>query len=266
MPVLDSSTIPQELIIPRVETDIFMGHEDARFAVGILAVNSEALAGREREFHGYLRLRANVYALQKHMIPDDHVREDGTEIDIDDGRSVHYGVVENIGGNAGRIVASMRLIIKSENNPAPLPIETFFPEVFDGKPSPYGSTEASRYICRHPDPVVENSLTWPVFSGALSYIIQHGITPTYGVIEPFLEKRFKRRQVPFKRIAEPRFVDEYAAENLGVEIDTEKLAELVNDVTSGAIDKLRTTEGDLVYLHEVDFNRPRIFDRKSKVA
>jgi len=96
MSLIDTQ-VTNEMVMPRIETDIFVGHEAARFAVGILAVENEVVANRHEEYLGYLRLRANVYADQTNIIPKEQVLADGTERDKDDIRSVHFAVIENLG-------------------------------------------------------------------------------------------------------------------------------------------------------------------------
>jgi N-acyl-L-homoserine lactone synthetase len=240
-------TITNEAVIPIIEADTFSQHESARFAVGMLAVGDQVVAGRDEEFRGYLRLRANVYADQINVISKDSVREDGTEIDDDDSRSIHFAVIENTAQNP-RVVATMRLIVKSPEDDRPLPLEDFFPEAFP-EPAPLGSTEVSRYICRHDDGAVQKSLKWPLFTAALSYIISHDFAPTYGVVEPPVEEDLKRNNVPIARIADPQYLAEYRAANLAFEVDTRALAHNMG-LTPEAIADMQAAQHKLVYFGE----------------
>ncbi len=248
--IMSNATQPitNESVIPRIETDLFADHPEARFAVGMLATGNEVLPGLEREHQGYLRLRANVYAEQAGFIPKDHVNPDGTETDANDVRSVHFGIIENVEQGDGRVVASMRLIIKSMQDARKLPIEDFFPEVFDVNPVALNSTEVSRYICRHEEPRIAGNLTWPLFFNSASYILSHDIRPTFGVIETFLEHRLQKRLVPIERVTDLKHIPEYASENIGISIDTDKLGELIELVSPGTLQEIAQNERSMRYL------------------
>ncbi len=223
---LIDTRITNEMVIPTIESNIFDGHEDARFAAGIIAVGGAIVEGRDQEYLGYLRLRANVYADQTNMISKDQVLEDGTERDGDDKRSVHFAVIENIVGNH-RVVAAMRLIIKSHEDSRPLPIEEYFPEAFDDKRAPERSIEVSRYICRHERQSVQSELKWPLYTQGLSYAMTNNLGPTFAVVEAPLENQLRGIGIALNRIAEPKFVAEYNADNLAIEIDTKKVARMM---------------------------------------
>ncbi len=227
--------ITNEMVIPTIETRLFDDHEEARFAVGILAVGEDIVDGRDEEYLGYLRLRANVYADQTNMIPHEHVLADGTERDSDDARSVHFAVIENVAGNQ-RVVAAMRLIIKSREDGRSLPIEDYFPDAFKAGEAPEKSIEVSRYICRHEDSDKQDELKWPLYTQALTYAMTHDLGPTYGVVEAPLERQLIGIGIPLRRIAEPKFLPEYNADNLALEIDTDKLAHTMK------LDKMRFVE------------------------
>jgi N-acyl-L-homoserine lactone synthetase len=237
--------VTNEQVIPVIESELFAHRPDARFAIGVVAVGDEIIPGLEAEAQAYYRLRAGVYAYQTNMIDHGLVDENGTEHDHDDQRSLHFTVVENL-GQAQRIVAAMRLIKKQGNN-LPLPIEDFFPEVFTDNPAPENSLEVSRYICRHEDKRIQNNLKWPLYSLALSDIIKNDHAPTYAVVEEFLKNDFIKHGVPFTPIAEPKFVEEYNDENLGMTIDTAQLSKHVEKLQPGLLSAMMAAEGDFVY-------------------
>lgn len=218
-----NTSITNAEVIPRIESDAFVGHEDMAFAMGILAIGDQVVDGREEEFRGYLRLRANVYADQTAMISKELVRPDGTEMDEDDSRSVHFGVIENT-PEGQRLVGAMRIIAKTAEDDRPLPIESFFNDEFAGNPLPVGALEASRYICRHEDARTQNKLKWPMFTGILNYMMTHELGPMYGVVEEKVERALQVSGVPITRIADPKYVPEYAADNLGIYVDTRALS------------------------------------------
>jgi N-acyl-L-homoserine lactone synthetase len=246
MSKIDSS-ITNHDVIQCLDTEVFIGKETARFAVGMIAIGDEIIAGREKEYAAYLRLRAGVYVGQTNMLSAVDLDENGTDRDANDARSVHFAVIEN-GISSPRVVASMRLIIKSKEESGPLPIEEFFPEAFD-EPAPLMSNEVSRYICRHEDQTTQNELKWPLYTAALTYIIGHQLTPTYGVVEEPLEKSLENNKVPVSRIADPKYLEEYAALNLGLKIDTDRLAQQMG-LTIKAIESIKHNEGNYIYLGE----------------
>lgn len=241
-------TISNELVIPTVlHSEIFAGHEDARFAVGMLAAGDQVRPGLDAEFTAYLRLRANVYAYQTRMISPDQVR-DGIEVDIDDSRSAHFGIFENAAGlGAVRSVATMRVIMKSEAHSAKLPIEDFFPEAFAQGATPLSAIEISRYICRHESAGTQRALTGPLFSTAVSYITRNALGPTYATVEPTVESDLKAKGVPMTRIADPIFVREYNAHNLGVQIDVPLMANGIEHRSPGMLAVMQQTEQGFVY-------------------
>jgi N-acyl-L-homoserine lactone synthetase len=217
---IDTSVTNTE-VIPVFETDLFDGHEESRFAIGIIALGDEITPGCEAEFGAYLRLRAKVYADQTNMIGKDQVREDGTETDVDDSRSIHFGLFEQHAIGA-RAVGAIRIIMKTEEDDRPLPIEDFFPDTFaDGK-APVGAVEASRYIARHESAAIQETLSTPLFSGVLAFVSAHNLGPLYGVVEPKVEKSLTSKGVPLERVAEPVFVPEYNADNLGILVDSDE--------------------------------------------
>lgn len=225
------AAIPNEQVIPRFETDVFNENPDAQFMFGKIAVGSTVVPGFEDVYDNYLRLRARVYAHQTGMISVERVRDDGTETDEDDVRSVHMAVVENMGSHA-RVVGSMRIIEKSLTNPEELPIHDFFGKVLDRsglvevvENSNVQATEISRYICRHEDRKVQRTIKWPLFKLAVGHIMATADkAPTYAVVEEFLERDLRINGVSLDRIAEPKFVPEYNDANLAVKIDVPDLA------------------------------------------
>lgn len=240
-----------EAVIPVIEApELFAEHPEARFATGIIAVGNAVIPGSEEIFRGYGTLRAEVYAKQTRMIGAEHVRPDGTEADEDDARSVHFAVVEQTGQSGDvdrkqRVVGALRLIIKDEFHPEPLPVESFFPEAFADRPAATPSTEASRYICRHEDPEVQKRLSRPLFTGAVSYIAAHGLAETYGVVEPPVEARLAR-DMTLERVADPKYVKEYDDYNLAFRVDIRQLAHDLG-LTPDVLEQMRLREGIFSY-------------------
>lgn len=247
--------VTDEQVIPQVESRLFQDKPDARFAVGVIAIGDTVLPGLESEALGYYQLRAGVYAYQTNMIDHGLVDNDGTEHDQDDERSIHFAIVENL-GQAQRIVAAMRLI-KKQGNLQPLPIEDYFPDVFEESPAPESSIEVSRYICRHPNKQIQRMIKWPLYASALADIIANDHAPTYAVIEPFLARDFRMHKVPFSEIAPPKFVPEYNDDNLGIAIDTNRLARFVNRLQPGIMPKMIEAAGDFIHFGEHADTQPQ---------
>lgn len=235
-----------DMVIPTISSEVFMGHDEARFAIGMLATGNNVLPGRESELEGYLRLRANVYAFQTRMISPELVQEDGTETDEDDGRSVHWALFEQgFEKGTARVIGSIRTIIKTNDDPRPLPIEDFFPEVFTA-PAPIGSVEVSRYIARHENKRVQRLLSEPLFNAVVGYVTSRELGPTFGVVEEAVERRLRLGAVPLRRIALPKYVPQYADDNLGIEVFIPEMARALG-LDQVAPEALRATEQKLGY-------------------
>lgn len=242
--------ISNEMVIPQIESGWFQGHEESAFAIGMIAVGDQILPGRESEFEGYLKLRANVYAYQTQMIPTELVRHDGTEIDEDDARSTHWALLENMPNDSARVVGSIRTIEKRGANAAPLPIEDFFPEIYTKDPLPQGSVEVSRYIARHEDLRTQALLSEPLFAKVVSHVTAYGLGPTFGVVEPKVERHLGGKlNVPITRVADPKYVPEYAADNLGIFVDIPLMASRFGLDSNSSINKIRATEQNIDYFN-----------------
>src|SRR6266496_831816 len=104
-------SVTNEQVIPEVTTSLFVDRPDARFAVGIIAVNDIATEGFEDVHDAYYELRRRVYVDQTGQLSPNDIGHDGTDRDRDDSRSVAFGVVEN-SGKYQRLVGAVRLIVK----------------------------------------------------------------------------------------------------------------------------------------------------------
>ena len=209
------------------------------------------IEGLAQVVHNYGVLRANVYIDQTRMLPEDVRNSQGEEWDLDDARSDHFATVERIfaddplvrdivetqqiepnsDGFVFRVPNCMRVIKKSLKHSDELPIELFFPDAVDpvtgqrSFPASIGSTEMSRKIAVHESPVKGMQMSDPMFKVVDKHVIENGYGPTFATVEEFYEDIFKRTGMPMARIADPKFVGEYADDNLGIEIYHEKLAQ-----------------------------------------
>lgn len=213
--------------IPVVESSVFQGHEAARFAVGTIALGDTIVNGFESEFQGVADLRARVY-LEKGFVRSSDLDENGTELDTHDMRSVHFAVLERITSvdTLARVVGNMRLIVKDSANDSALPVEEYYPEVFQ-EDAPLGSTEVSRLICRHEDSTVQAALKWPLFIAGLKYVDKNDLGPVYGLLEPVLASSLVMQRVPVTPLAEEKYIDSINATKQPVEINVAKLKNVV---------------------------------------
>ncbi len=232
-------------VIPVIESDLFVGHEEMQFAMGILAIGDETLNGRDAELLAYYRLRKRVYYDQTKMISDEEIQGD-TDVNPDDIRSVHMGLFESFAPGIIRNTGAIKLIIKSEQHSAPLPIEDFFPEAFEDA-VPMRGIEVSRFIARHEIARAQKGISQHLLTGALSYIISHDLGPTYGVVEPKVQTQLTAQGVPNRAITQPRYVEKYSADNLGIEVNTDLMARMTERAKPGTLQKLREAEGTFAY-------------------
>jgi hypothetical protein len=132
----------------------------------------------------------------------------------------------------------------------PLPVEEFYPEIFGEAPAPAYSDEVSRWISRHEKSATQEVLRWQICAAALGYIANHDLGPTYGVIEPWLE-RFLNATIPIKRVGDPKFVEHYKDVNLAIAVDTDAFIQQMQTTHPGVIEELRANEGTMTYFGKV---------------
>jgi len=221
--------ITNEEAVPIIRSDIFSGHEDSRFAIGVLDKGEILSYAPGTIAQAYLKLRANVYVDQTGMLDHSVKRPDGTELDEDDERSIHFVSLENrMGGVA--VFSCMRFILKDTIDGKPLPIEQFFSEVFI-EPAPVNSIEVSRFIVRH-DNIKQSMLAKKkMITTGLAYVADNNLGPIFGVVEPGFERDINFMKLPNHRIASPKLVHEYNDYNLGIEIDRVGAINRMGEVT-----------------------------------
>ncbi len=261
-------TITNSDVIPVVESRVFENNQSARFASGILAVADQPLPGLEQEYAGYFNLRRKVYVDQTGQLHESELQADGTDRDMDDTRSIAFGVIENRLHDQ-RIVAATRLIIKGfdqDDNPKrPLPVEEFCPDVFGDNPAPTGSVEVSRMISRHERAGVQAVLKWQMYANLVSYITTHKLGPTFAVVEPWFERDLNRA-VPVKRIGEPRYVEHYLDVNVPLEVDVPTLSDRMKEKKPGLLEEIADKEGEMLFFGEAVLPIVRQDDRREVSA
>ena len=233
------------IMIQEAKNKTIIDKNGNQYSVGILAEGNCVSKGCDEVYLDYLRLRANVYAIQNDYISRELILDDGTEKDEEDSRSVHFGVIDNYGDNP-HIVAAMRLILKNDMFDNPLPIEKYFTNVFVNMPIPHNNVELSRFICQHENKVTQMLLMWPLLAIGTSYAIQNNLEMTYAVIEPFLERILKFKGLTMKRLADPEFVLQYNSTNIPVLFNTILVAKILESKNPGIIDALGDSNGKFV--------------------
>jgi len=225
-----------------VDSDVFKGHEDQRFALGIL--NSEDVISYKADTieQAYLRLRAKVYVDQTGMLDDSAKRFDGTELDKEDERSIHLVVLENLMGRVA-VFACMRLIEKTAEKDSILPIEDFFPDAFS-EPAPQKTIEVSRFIVRHDKRRHARVAKRALMTAGLAYTFNNDLGPILGVVEPSFERDLIIMGLPVRRLAEPKLVAEYNDDNLGIEINKDSFRDLLGEE---ALENMAMSAGSFIY-------------------
>lgn len=234
-------------MIPVVDSNVFSQDPTARLACGLLAIDGTALPGLDAEYIAHFQLRRKVYVDQTGQLAESELQDDGTDRDVDDARSVTFGVFENHRDGV-RVLGVSRLILRGETRP--LPIEEFCPDVFSPGELTARSVEVSRVIARHESAPMQDVVQWHLFALMLAYIANHGLERTFAIIEPWLERHLKG-VIAIDRIGEPRYVEHYLDFNLPIEIDIPASAERVDDRNSGFIDRYRAAEPSMSYFGTV---------------
>ena len=239
----------QELYRPEVQTKLFdLDHVENKYATGIVAYGNKARTDLESEYAGYLLLRGNVYAYQEHYMPIEDLNPDGTETDAEDNRSVHFSVIENSTNSIGKVVGAMRLIVKSEEDSRPLPVEVHYPEAFSGCDVPFAGIEVSRLIG-------PGLIKWLLFAAGLNYANEFSLGPVLAVVKDSLADALDSIGVPVIRLAPAKFVEEYNSSKLPIQVNIEELSKTLNREKSEVVNELKNVSEDFAYsglLNETD--------------
>lgn len=224
------------------KTDLFDSNQEYRFGVGIFSPDSvvDYQVGSLQE--AYLKYRAEVYIDKNGILDLSQKRPDGTELDNDDKRSAHIIAFENKMGSSA-IVGCMRLPEKSEHQNDPLPIEIFFPEVFENI-LPSGSKEASRFIVSYENLAIKAIIKRKLLTSAVAYTAQDKLNPVYAVVERSLKRDLMSLEVPLSQLGEGKMVEKYNSINYPIRIDQQEFA---NRLGRSAIDMIETTFGSVSY-------------------
>lgn len=227
----------KNLLTPIIESKVFVDNYQSRFALGKVAINNVVLNNYENEFNGAAQLRANTY-LESGFISADDLDEDGTELDVNDySRSVHFVMLERTAtASLARVIGNMRLIIKSQENSTPLPLENYREDIFNENPVPIGGVEVSRLIVAHEDARIQNALKWPLFVAGQKYIDNQQLNPVYGLMTPALTRLLRLQHIPVSAVAEAKYIEEINATKQPVSINMAVLKRLVSSAGDQGID------------------------------
>ncbi len=228
---LGPTRLPLETHIPFVETSVFDDMPNAQFWIGKVAVMGET--SLPAEYTAIRQLRANIYIDKEGFLTPESRQSDGGESDEDDSRSILFAVIENM-GEEKRAVGTTRLIVKRSENDL-LPVEKLFPEVFNDTPAPVGSTEASRFIAEHPNKMTKHLISLSGIRAMDLEALDRGFEPVYAVIEARLAGMFDFIGLPYKRMTELKFLEEYSTPNMAIEIDPKQVREEIKKDLTGQL-------------------------------
>lgn len=226
----------KDKLIPTIESKAFAESHQSRFALGKVAVDGVIVPGREAEYDGIARLRASTY-LESGFITIDDLGDDGTELDKNDLRSVHFAILERTAvSSLARVVGNMRLVIKSDESPTPLPLEEYRMDYFKDKPMPVGGVEVSRLIAMHEDANIQNSLKWPLFVAGYKYVEDNELGPVCGLMTPALTRLLRMQKIPVSAMTDAKYIDEINTSKQPVSINLKTLKRLIDIVGDNDID------------------------------
>lgn len=247
-------------VIPTFESSLFTDRSDSRYAVGQIAQHDVPIIGHQEEVKAYYELRRRVYLGQTGMLSPDEIGEDGTDRDLDDSRSIAFGVYENMGEvDVARCVGALRFIIKGSQRDgrfiegdAPLPIETLWPEIFTS-PEPPRSVEVSRLIARHERAAHQTIIRKFLYKIGVSHIIGQRLGPTYGIVERWFANSMQD-DAPSKVIGDRKWVSKYNDWNIPITVDTDLMASRFTESDPGSIEKIRSLGGRMHYFGSISRN------------
>jgi N-acyl-L-homoserine lactone synthetase len=237
-----------------IQSDVFQPSDALTYAVGIVAVGRESGVNRQREYVGYLQLRGMTYGLEKAFLEPEDLQPDRSESDADDVRSVHFTILhQKVDGV--RVVGAMRLIVKSDSDSRPLPIELHYPRAkFDHFPLLPRSIEVSRLIVRHEDPAVTSKLKWWLFASGLSYARRQQLGPVFGVVEPSLERILRWSGVVVRILGETTYVPHFNSRKMPVQIELNQLERSVEARIPGALNHISMNPRDFFHFVASEIN------------
>lgn len=218
-----------------VPAEIFNSHTDSAFWVGKVAIGSSVI--KPVYYDGLSRLRAKVYVDEMHFLTSEHLDTFGRESDQDDARSAHFAVIENASlenNNSARVVGSARLILKGESDKA-LPIESYFPEIFNGNPLKAKSIEVSRFIARHENRQTQHTIALSLIRAMTLYSVASNVKAAYCIIEAPLLNLLTSIGIPIEMLGGSKDIEEYGGVLSPVKINPYEIIDSIRRDMTGKI-------------------------------
>jgi N-acyl-L-homoserine lactone synthetase len=220
---------PTTPVIPEDDPDTYFSVEEDRrtdlpYFVGIVAVRDCTVS--DNLWRDCRRIRADVYIDEKHFLPPEAREDDGGESDVYDAWSTQFTASRRTDGEENQVLGTARLILKtSENN---IPAEDLF-----GLTVPVGSAEASRFIARCEDRVLQHKVALSLIRGMTFESLEQGTEYIYAIVEEELYRYFLNIGLPFEPLTESAWLEEFESYNRVIRVKTA-------DILSGIEEKDKT--------------------------
>lgn len=216
-----------ELFAPVVETDLFKVAPEANYWLGSVADEQGIALGGV--YHAARIFRANSYIDDHRFLAPSARQADGGEMDNDDWRSAHFVALHNNQDGTGEVVGNIRSILKRSEGEL-LPVEYHFPEAFTDEPAPVYSVEASRFIAKHPEKLIQSAISVGLMRAVIMSTFTEAREPIYAIVEEPLERRFAGVGLPYTRIADPKPLEEYGNTiNMGLKFEPKEILKVVDE-------------------------------------
>lgn len=220
----------------RIDDDIFLGHENARYFVGIVATGD--IEHQPAAFEAVQRLRCDTY-VERLWLPPSARRANGGELDEHDHTAVHFAVAKNNGTKRPDLIGTTRIILKQNGDL--LPVEVDYPEVFSERPALKRSCEVSRLIGpvkpyvnseKPTETLEEKTERHLVFSALVRAIIGWGLQNNYhtgyAMGEDWLLRTLDKSNIPYVKVADFKQIPEYGnTRNAAISMDPVRV---INDI------------------------------------
>lgn len=195
-----------EALLPALESDLFDEDSESSFWVGEVS-DLDGPSVDLLTLKSVARLRANVYIDEKRFLGEESRNSDGTEMDEYDDRSIQFATFENLSGRLSRPISCGRMILKLSDEDS-LPIEKYFPEIFENEPAVAGSAEISRFISRHPNKLTQHASSLAMIRAMVLKGVDIESPNYYFMIEKPLFSMLSNIGIPVEQLEEERHIPE----------------------------------------------------------
>lgn len=204
---------------------LFDQYPKAAFWIG--RVSTEGSIHQPEEFDNLTRFRRQVYVDELEFLGREHVDPLGREIDEDDARSTNFvvfsqGSAENLQVEDSKVVGSARIIVKTEED-KPLPIESYFPELFEDQPLSKMTGEVSRFIARDANRERQHRISLALMRAIAYHSVNNQLGEGYCMIEQPLLRLLKVTGIPIDVLGEPKEITEYNGILIPVKLEAGRL-------------------------------------------